>query len=383
MLNRAIAVVLCAAVLASCASAPHQGLESVPWLDAQFSYEPTLVKVTPQQLFKLDPELEARLAASGLRHESTSFKMKKLVETIFDKDRKGFAYSAGHSTIAAETWRARAGDCLSLTVLTFSVARTLGMNAAMQEVQTPTLYGRAGELDVVNQHVNVLFPHFRGDLMVESTAHDVVIDFEPDYAAPRRGAALDESGIVARYYNNVAVENMARGDYPVAYAHFKAAIRADPLYVSPYSNLAVLYRRLGREAEAEKLLRHAVGLDGNIDVAMHELHRLLKNQGRVTEASEIEHRLDERRANDPYHWIGLAVLDLQNSRLRAAIEKLNRANDLAPTFPEVHRYLAIAYGRAGEVGKARDEIALLENSGGPASKVALLRRKLDKVEAAH
>ncbi len=377
MLSRLIACLLGAALLAGCGSAPRQPVAAVPWLDAQFSYEPSLVQVSPKDLFKLDAELEARLVASGLRDESTALKMRKIVELIFDRDRKGFAYRAGHSTVASETWRSRSGDCLSLTVLTFSVARTLGMNAIMQEVQTPTLYGRAGELDVVNQHVNVLFPNFRGDLMVESKAHDVVLDFEPEFAAARRGVALAENGIVARYYNNVAVENMAKGNNAVAYAHFKAAIQSDADYASPYSNLAVLYRRIGRNVEAEALLRRAVMLESSTDVTLHELHRLLKDSGRITEAKDVERRLEERRANDPYHWIGLAIVDLQNNSTREAIYKLRRANDLAPTFAEVHRFLAIAYGRNGEVQKARDEVALLEQSGGPASKIALLRRKLD------
>ena len=367
-----------AALVAGCASAPPQH-EAVPWLDAQFQYQPSLVTATPQELFRIDPQLEARLDASGLRGQSTSLKMKRLVETIIDKDHKGFAYRAGHSTVAAETWRTRAGDCLSLTVLTFSVARALGMNAIMQEVQTPTLYGRAGQLDVVNQHVNVLFPHFRGDLMIESTAHDVVLDFEPEHAAARRGTSLTENGIVARYYNNIAVEHMAIGDAQVAYAHFKQAILSDPAYASPYSNLAVLYRRGGHEREAEALLRRAISLESGTDVAMHELARLLKDQGRIADARELERKLEESRANDPYHWIGLAILDLQHNETRSAIYKLQRANDIAPTFGEVHRYLAIAYGRAGDLPKAREELALLESAGGPANKIALLRRKLDNL----
>jgi Flp pilus assembly protein TadD len=285
--------------------------------------------------------------------------------------------------VAGETWRNRSGDCLSLTVLTFSVARTLGMSPVMQEVQTPAVFGREGEFDVVNQHVNVLFPHVRGDLMAEAQDHEVVIDFEPDYAAPRRGVPLTESGIVARYYNNVAVESMARGDYPGAYAHFKAAIQAEPQYISPYSNLAVLYRRVGRDEAAERLLRHAISAGGNTDVAYHELHRLLKDHGRNREAGEVERKLEARQALDPYHWIGLALADMQRDEMRGAIDKLERANDIAPTFAEVHRYLAVAYARSGKVQKARDELALLENLGGSFNKVALLRRKLDRIEGAH
>ena len=383
MMIRAVFLSLAAMVLASCASPPPATPDGLPWLDAQFRYDAALVKVGPDHLFQLDTDLERRLSEPAVREVPVGLKLKRVIDTIFDKDRRGFAYHAGHSTDAAETWRNRSGDCLSLTVLTYSVARTLGMSPVMQEVQTPAVFGRAGDFDVVNQHVNVMFPRVRGDFMAESETHEVVIDFEPDFAAPRRGTPLSEAGILARYYNNVAVENMAAGNYPVAYAHFKAAIHAEPSYISPYGNLAVLYRRAHREDEAEKLLRYAIALGGNNDVALHELHRYLKDHGRLREAGEVERKLEARQQMDPYHWIGLALADMEKSDFRRAIDKLERANDIAPSFTEVHRYLAVAYARSGKPEKAREELIALETLGSSINKIALLRRKLDRLEGTH
>jgi Tfp pilus assembly protein PilF len=381
-MNRTFAILVAAAsLLAGCATtstsmAPSQ----LPWLDQDFHYDAALVAVAPKDLFKLDDDLQRKLDDPAWRSAPLGQRLKRLMGLIFGADGKGFAYRAGHSTVAADTWRDRRGDCLSLTVLTYSVARTLGMNAMMQEVETPAIYGRAGELDEVNQHVNVLLPHLRSDLMVESMAHDVVLDFEPDFQAPRRGTALTEGGIVARYYNNVAVENMARGDHARAYAYFKAAIASEPGYVSPYGNLAVLYRRIGHEKEAEALLRHAVSLGGTSDVALHELHRLLADQGRSAEAQEVARQLEARQFSDPYHWISLGLKDLIDNEPRRAIDHLERARDIAPSFAEVHRYLAIAYARTGNTLKAHEEVDLMASAGGPINKVALLKRKLEKLE---
>lgn len=381
IMNRTFALIVAAALLAGCASlTPSPAASRLPWLDARFGYDPALVDVAPGDLFALDAELERKLDDASWRAAPMSQRLKRLMGLIFGPDGRGFAYRTGHSTVAAQTWRERRGDCLSLTVLAYSVARKLGMDATMQEVQTPAIYGRAGELDVVNQHVNVLLPHLRGDLMVESVAHDVVLDFEPDFQAPRRGTPLSEGGIVARYYNNVAVESMARREYPRAYAYFKAAIGAEPAYASPYGNLAVLYRRAGHETEAEALLRHAVALAGTSDVALHELHRLLADQGRAAEAQEVARQLDARRSADPYHWISLGLKDLADGQPRLAIDRFERARDIAPTFAEVHRYLALAYARTGDTARAREEVDLMAHAGGPLNKVALLRSKLDKLE---
>lgn len=368
-----------AAGVAGCASAPPAPA-TTPWLDAQFQHDPSLVKVTAADLFRLDADLDKRLEDPNVREVFKDVRLRRIIDLIFGEDRKGFAYRAGHSTVAADTWRDRAGDCLSLTVLTYAVAKRLNMTVAMQEVQTPAVFGRSGQLDVVNQHVNVLLPSARSDFLASDPwGHDVVLDFEPDFATARRGMQLTEPGILARFYNNVAVEHMARGDSRTAYAHFKAAIQAEPGYISPYGNLAVLYRRSGHEKEAESLLRYAVSLGGSSDVALHELHRLLRDQGRAGEAADVQRKLEARQSADPYYWMSRALQNIAERDPRRAISALNRAKELAPTFSEIHRYLATAYLQAGNAQKAREEVVLMEHLGGPLNKVALLRRKLDAV----
>lgn len=379
---RMFAILLAATVLAGCATTtPSTALApaGVTWLDHEFGWNASLVTVTPQELFKLDEGLEARLSEPAWREAPIGQRLRKLLYAIFGQDGKQFAYRAGHSSTATQTWRDRQGDCLSLTVLAYSAVRKLGLTPVMQEVQTPAIYGRAGELDVVNQHVNVLLTNLRTDLL-EITPRDFVLDFEPDFQAPFRGTPLTEAGIVARYYNNVAVEFMARGDHARAYAHFKAAIRAEPGYPSSYSNLAVLYRRVGHDTEAESLLRVAVAMGGKADVALFELHRLLEEQNRITEAEVVKRELDARRAADPYHWLGLGLARLAADEPRHAIAEFERARDIAPMFPEVHRYLALAYARLGDTHKARDEVELMTTAGDSMNKIALLRRKLDRLE---
>lgn len=378
-MNRSFAFVLAATMLAGCASTAPPSAASLPWLDAEFGYDPALVTVAPKDLFKLDGELEAIVADPQWRGAPTGQRLKRLVAMVFGPDRKSFAYRAGHSTVAAQTWRERSGDCLSLTVLTYSIARTLNMKPVMQEVQTPPVFDRAGEFDMVNQHVNLLVPHVRTDGFAESSTHDAVLDFDPDFTAIWRGNPLTEDGIVARYYNNVAVENMAKREDARAYAYFKAAIRTDPSYVAPYGNLAVLYRRAGHDAQAEQLLRRAVALEGNPDVALHELHRLLEDQHRTAEAREIANRLQARQSADPYYWMGLGVKSLVDNDPKGAIAKFERAREIAPTFGEIHRYLALAYVRVGDARKAQDELDRAA-SGGRADKVALIKRKIEQLQ---
>jgi Tfp pilus assembly protein PilF len=381
MFRRAFAISLCLLGLAGCAGAPRQvaqpQLPPLPWRDADFGYDAARVTVTREELFRIAPELLEKLHARAGESLSTEQRLKYLLATIFGPDGRRFAYAAGHSTTAAETWRRQGGDCLSLTVMTYAVARAMGMDAQMQEVRTPELYDRRAAVDFVNRHVNVLFKRAHRTLLEDAVFRDVIVDFEPDLASAQVGRALSEDAILARYHNNIAAEHLAQGRSSEAYAAFKAAIGADPAHAASYANLAVLYRRAGLAAEAEQLLRRALVLADPPDVPLHALHQLLVEQGREQEARHYAALLESRQAGDPYHWIGLGLLHLQDGEWRRAIAALERAQEMARGFGEVHRYLAVAYWRAGEPALAREQVARLAALAGNEASVAALGRKFN------
>ena len=369
----AISVVLLG--LAGCASGPiAPAVAQLPWHDKAFGHDASLVTVGRDDLFRLDPGLAPLLQAPDVLAMTPPHRLKHLLALVFGPDRQRFGYRAGHSTTAAQTWQLQRGDCLSLTVLAYSAGRAMGLDAQMQEVRVPVSFDRRGQLDVVNQHVNVLFRRAHRDLR-DSEARDVVVDFEPEFASRKPGQALSEDAMLARYYNNVATEHLAQGHRAAAYAHFKAAIQADPSYFASYGNLAVLYRGAGLDADAEQLLRHAVALGNPADVPLHTLHQLLTEQGRTAEAERVARALAAGRERDPYHWIGMGVRHLEDGEIRQAIDALEHARAMVTGFDEVHRYLALAYWRAGDAGKAREQIALLASSGDKVG-LAKLRQKM-------
>jgi tetratricopeptide (TPR) repeat protein len=377
MIRYALVAVICVLGLAGCASAPVAPAP-LPWQDRAFEYSPDLVSVGKNELFRVDPALAQLLSSSRVQEMNTPQRLKHLLALIFGEDRQRFAYAAGHSTTAAETWRNQRGDCLSLTVLTYSAARMLGMAVQTQEVRAPLLFDRRGGLDVVNQHVNVIFLRAYRDLR-DAEARDVVVDFDPDFASRRPGTPLTEEGLLARYYNNVAAEHLGKGRRALAYAHFKAAIEADPGYAAPYGNLAVLYRDAGLVAQAEELLHRAIALADSADVPLHTLHQMLVEQGRTAEAQRFARRIEAGRERDPYHWIGLGLRHLNDGEIRRAIGALETAKELTSGFDEIHRYLALAYARNGEPGKARDELARVASMTGDARLVGKLKRKIGEM----
>ena len=378
---KALSITGCFIVLAGCAAAPRAPLPAhLLWQDQAFDYDAALVSVSKRDLFQLDPELLSKLQDPGIQNSSTQYRAHHLVSLLFGRETKDFPYSGGHSTIAAETWRRKSGDCLSLTVLAYSLANALGMSVQMQEVRVPVVVDRRGNVESVNRHVNVLIRGFGQVYLKDGSMRsgDVIIDFEPQITSRREGLALSGDAILARFYNNVAVEYLAQGDLTLAYAHFKAAILADAGYSATYANLAQLYKRRGLLQSAEQLLLYAIALGDDADIALRSLHQLLVSQGRESEALKYAEILRARQEQDPYYWLGVGLDHLQRGDYPKAVDALEHAQDLTTGFQEVHRYLAIAYWRAGKQARAKNQLSALASLVPDDSALPALRRKIDK-----
>jgi tetratricopeptide (TPR) repeat protein len=256
----------------------------------------------------------------------------------------------------------------------------LNLQAELQEVPVPASFDRRGNVDFLNAHVNVLL---RNDQSLHLSdpwlaAGAVVIDFEPTIGSRRLGTSLSDSAVLARFLNNVASERLAQRNHRAAYAHYKAAIIAEPTYSASYNNLAQLYLIAGNPDGAEALLRHALSLNAANDLALDSLYRLLLSQDRAAEAHVYEQRLLERRHRDPYYWLGLGLERLRQAQYTEAVEALERAQGLTNGFGEVHRNLAIAYWHSGQPHKARDQLALLDALDPGDAGTMQLRRKFNQ-----
>jgi len=380
-LLKALSITACFIVLAGCAAVPRAPLPAhLLWQDQAFDYDAALVSVSKRDLFQLEAELVSKLHDPGIQNSSAQHRLHHLVSLLFGPETKGFPYSGGHSTVAAETWRRKNGDCLSLTVLTYSLAKSLGMSVQMQEVRVPEIFERRGSVEFLNRHVNVLIRdigllHFKDGSM---RAGSVVIDFEPQIGSRREGLALSDNGILSRFYNNIAAEYLAQGHLTLAYAHFKAAILSDPGYSPSYSNLAQLYKRSGLLQSAEQLLLHAIALDDDADIALRSLHQLLVSQGRESEALKYAEVLREKQDKDPYYWLGIGLDHLQTGNYQKAVDALEHAQDLTTGFQEVHRYLAIAYWRTGKQPQAKNQLSVLASLMVDDPRLAALGKKITK-----
>ncbi len=370
---------LAAGLLMGCATPPVASVApGTPWLDEEFAYQPGQVVVDMAQLFALPADLLLELHSAKLQRSPSEERISFIINSLVNNKAQPFRYSRGNTTVAAETWRQRSGDCLALTVLAYAMARELKLAASMQEINGTVAFDRRGNVDYRVGHVNVYISRHVSTEVALSTSlnRGVVIDFEPSYGAARPGTALSHPGILARYYNNLGAGYLAESDTRRAYAYFKAAMQTDPSFGAAAANLAGLYWNQGYAAAAEALLVEAAAAPSHADAAVRALHRMMLGQGRLQEVQHYQRRLVQIQEREPYYWIDRGVAQLQGQEYRLAVHSLERAQSLSSGFSEVHRYLATAYLLDGQPDKAQeqhDTLALIDSED---PSLSLIQRKI-------
>ncbi len=358
-LRNTVCLIALAAAVAGCVTPPTpRPFSALPWQDSRFAYDPSRVTLTGHDVFQLDSELATLLADPQLRRLAPLPRARRLMSLIFGPNRDRFTYEAGTTTVAAETWRRRRGDCISLTVLAYAAARELQLTVELQEVQVPALHVRRQGYEFVNHHVN-LRVRIPAQPNGEGT-QQLVIDFDPEVAPWAQGKALTERSIVARMYSNLGAEALVQNDDKLAYAYLRAAIINDPAHAASYTNLALLYRRAGLHAQAEGWLRQGIDLGDRPQTAMRAMLELLQEQNRLAEWETLSKQLRRHEESDPHYWIARGSRNLAEGRPADAVRALERAQAISGGFSEVHRQLAIAYWQLERREQVREQLALLD-----------------------
>ena len=126
-----------------------------------------------------------------------------------------------------------------------------------------------------------------------------------------------------------------------------------------HMNLANLYARLGRGADAESELRTALWLDPSFVPALVNLADLLRVQGRDADGERF---LEQALRAEPDHaeaLHALALMRVRQNRLPEAVDLLRRAARARPDSPRFAYVYAVALH---DTGRAGDAIAVLEGA---------------------
>ena len=341
-LARLLTVLGLIALVAACSSIrPRQ--PDIPALAGHAAAE-----IPDVELLSLTPEMRAfakRYAKSGPGSSGDGW---KLAYAALDPYLLDFEYDPRVTLTAAEAFQARRGNCLTFSGLFIALARDAGLDAWYQEVTVQPEWSAVNETLLVSKHVNAV---------VAQRGSRYVIDVSRRQRTPlEKTRRLGDDEALAQYYNNLGADALLENDLALAYGYFHKALQARPGLSYVWSNLGVVLRRNGQNADATFAYQAALEQDPDNSVALNNLHILYTEQGKLDAAAVLQRTVERNRRNNPYYLLHLAEVAGEEQRWADAIDLLNRAIQLEAREYRFHYALAQAQYHAGNTEVARSSL---------------------------
>ncbi len=380
-----LAALALVSLLGACAStAPSAVAKPPPGLFMDSAFEAPSQPIDASQVFALSPAMKRYLEVEIAPQLRSMGLQRGLVDALHRKAQLRLDYDTDSTRTAAEAFDARAGNCLSLVLMSAALAKHLALPVQFQALIGQETWSRSGDLSFVNGHVNVTVAR---RLIDRFAAFDANAELRLDFGVlpAGRGSLLQlvsESTIVAMFMNNRAAEALVRGEMANAYAYAREAVVQAPAYAAAYNTLGVVYQRRGLAEPAERAYRHALERDDEHRAAMLNLASLLDGQGRSAEAAPWRAKLAKLEAEPPFLYFDLGRAAAQAGDFRAAREHILREMRRDPDYHEFHFWLAVALYGLGEVEQARAHLTTAMNNSTTRREQSLYASKLQRLSPA-
>lgn len=319
------------------------------------------------------PQIEAQLRRKGPQ--------RGLLEALYTTGELRLDYDAGTTRNAAQAFEARAGNCLSLVVMTAAFAKELGLQVRYRSAYLEETVSRRGSLVLRSGHVNVTLDRRFVDPRLPG-AEAMTVDFlPPEELKGLRTREIDEETVVAMYMNNRAVEALVAGRLDDAYAWSREAVRRDRQFLGALNTLGVVYLRRDALPQATAAFEHVLQRDADNLTALANLGAAYARQGRIEQASDIRRRLARLEPEPPLHYFNLGLAAMKKQEFGRAKEMFSREIARSDDSPEPHYWLGLAHYRLGDVEQARRHMARALEASVSRSERDLYSAKLDWIEA--
>lgn len=311
---------------------------------------------TEQQIYQLPEPVQAHLVRLMNSTQGISERSKALLKYIFTFAHDELIYDNSATKTVSETLAAGKANCLSLSILAYSMAKEVGLKAVFQDVAIPEYWTSEQNTTWLNGHVNLrivqnTLPENHSGVIL--FGRDVVVDFDPAILKQRFATTeLHKDKVTAMFYNNKAAEELNQSRDAQAYQYYLAAIDIAPDFALTWANLGVLYRQYGLEQQAENAYLHSLRLDPKSINTMSNLAFLYHKQQRQHEAAQLMQQVYQARKNNPYYYLMLGNEALRRDDIDIAISHYQHAVRLDRYVHEAYFGLAKAYYQLNDAVQA-------------------------------
>ncbi len=293
-------LVLLALVAAGCASQISIPRVEAPDIAGDAALFASVSSVPPPNaLLAADPAMRSFVEQIRPRLRSSTRQVDALIDALFDEQGLEIEYSASSTYTAAETFRRKRGDCLSVTALFIALAREMGLRASFQDVYTRPMWRRGQNLYINERHVSAL--------VRLSSRESITVDFDTRASNYKvRSNIISDETALAQFYNNLAATALENGDRSRSHLLFRQAVQADPGLPFIWSNIGTLYASMGHYERAEQAYLYALNIDSGELSAMTNLVNLYRRTNRPNLARRYLERVATYQRRNPYYMQALA-----------------------------------------------------------------------------
>lgn len=346
-------------LLSACASPPPLSAMRVQALfnDALFSTPTETIRV--DDVFALSAEMREFIAVDIAEKLHKKGLQQGLFDALYSEGKLKIDYDATNTKNAAQAFSARAGNCMSLVLMTAAFAKEIGLDVQFQSVTINPYWSRNGSLLFSAGHVNViLLEKHTSKTFLSGVRQKFTVDFlPPEEMRHLIAETIGEKTVIAMYMNNRAAESLAQGQLDNAYGWIRAAIHHDATFVSSFNTLGAIYRAHGDLQLAQASFIFALEQNPRDTSAMLNLSHTYRAQGRVEEADLMAKKVEKNRPHQPYYFFHLGQQAMKEQDFTLAKKFFTKEIETAPENPEFNFWLACALYKLGEFTSAQRVMA--------------------------
>ncbi len=321
---------------------------------------------TPLEIFALNEHVKERLDSTFPKDSRSLQSAQRLLKFLLQNGDASLAYQAGATLTANQAYANLNANCLSLSILAYSLAEYLGLEGQFQKVHIPEYWALDNGFNLLTGHINLKVNESTKQVLNRKVIYpqqrSLVIDFDPNSRQEAfKTSHITKARITAMFYNNKGAAAMLKHEYDIAFSYFKAAIDIDRHYSGAWGNLGVLFRFSDDFKRAESAYQYAISLDSNNNTALGNLARLYNLTDREIQGQAILAMLDKKRQANPYYHISLGNDAYTTAHYQDAIRHYKKARNLDPTLHDTDFGLARTYYQLGDLKLAKKYLSLANN----------------------
>jgi Tfp pilus assembly protein PilF len=379
---KACAPFLLSLALVACSTAPVAPQADHRLFNDQL-FSPPSERISADSAFAVSDAMKHFVNVEIAEQLHTAGYLPGFVQALQTKGQLKLEYDAAMTRNASQAFDVRAGNCLSLVIMTAALAKELGLSLRYQAVYVDDSWSRSGDVYFSIGHVNLtLGRRLMDGGFGRNDDNTFVIDFlPPEDIRTLRVRIIEESTVVAMYMNNRAAESFVQGHLDDAYWWARGAIEKDPGFIGAYNTLGVIYRRHGNLKEAEQTLVYALDREPDNTHVMTNLAGVLDGMGRVSERTALLRKLEKLEPNPPFSYFNSGLRAMRDGNFKAAKDLFTKETKRVPYYHEFHFWLALAYANLGEIDHAREQLKIALQYCTTPNDHALYAAKLDRIRA--